>query len=51
VLLDEEEMKVLDEIEVPCCALEDKEAVHEDEETTYVGNTRAPQEYLYKKKQ
>jgi hypothetical protein len=40
VLLDEEEMKVLDEVEVPCCALEDKEAVHEDEETTHAENTR-----------
>jgi hypothetical protein len=40
VLLDEEEMEVLDEVEVPCCALEDKEAVHEDEETTHAENTR-----------
>jgi hypothetical protein len=40
VFLDEEEMKVLDEVEVPCCALEDKEAVHEDEETTHAENTR-----------
>jgi hypothetical protein len=40
VLLDEEEMKVLDEVEVPCCALEDKEAVHEDEETTHAENTK-----------
>ena len=40
VLLDEEEMKLLDEVEVPCCALEDKEAVHEDEETTNAENTR-----------
>jgi hypothetical protein len=40
VLLDEEEMKALDEVEVPCCALEDKEAVHEDEETTHAENTK-----------
>jgi hypothetical protein len=40
VLLDEEEMRVLDKVEVPCCALEDKEAVHEDEETTHAENTR-----------
>jgi hypothetical protein len=40
VLLDKEEMKVLDKVEVPCCALEDKEAVHEDEETTHAENTQ-----------
>jgi hypothetical protein len=40
VLLDEEEMKVLDKVEVPCCALEDKEAIHEDEETTHAENTQ-----------
>jgi hypothetical protein len=40
VLLDEEEMKVLDEVEVPCCALENKEAVHEDEETIHAENTK-----------
>jgi hypothetical protein len=39
-LKDEEEMEALDEIEVPCCAIEDKEAVHEDEETTHAENTR-----------
>jgi hypothetical protein len=37
---DEEEREALDEIEVPCCALEDKEAVHEDEVTTYDEDTR-----------
>jgi hypothetical protein len=36
VLLDEEEMKALDEVEVPCC----KEEVHEDEETTHAENTK-----------
>jgi hypothetical protein len=30
---DEEEMEAADEVEVPCCAIEDKEAAHEDEET------------------
>jgi hypothetical protein len=28
---DEEEMEASDEVEVPCCEIEDKEAVHEDE--------------------
>jgi hypothetical protein len=45
VLLDskeEEEMEASDEMEVPCCAIEDKEAVHEDEETTHAENIRAP---------
>jgi hypothetical protein len=43
VLLDskeEEEKEALDEVEVPCCALEDKEAVHEDEIMTYDEDTR-----------
>jgi hypothetical protein len=31
-------MEALDEVEVPCCAIEDKEAVHEDEETTHAEN-------------
>jgi hypothetical protein len=34
---DEEEMEASDEVEVPCCAIE-KEAVHEDEETTHAEN-------------
>jgi hypothetical protein len=38
VLLDEEEMRVLDEVEVPCCTIKDKEAVHEDEEMTHAKN-------------
>jgi hypothetical protein len=41
VLLDskeEEEMEASDEMEVPCCAIEDKKAVHEDEETTHAEN-------------
>jgi hypothetical protein len=41
VLLDskeEEEMEASDEVEVPCCAIEDKEAVHEDEEMTHAEN-------------
>jgi hypothetical protein len=37
---DEEEREALDEVEVPCCALEDKEAVHEDEIMTYDEDTR-----------
>jgi hypothetical protein len=34
----ENEEEVLDEVDDPCCAIEDKEAVHEDEETTHVEN-------------
>jgi hypothetical protein len=42
VLLDskeEEEMEASDEVEVPCCEIEDKEAVHEDEIMTHDENT------------
>jgi hypothetical protein len=46
----EEEMEALDEVEVPCCVIEDK-AVHEDEETTHAENIKLPREYLHKKKQ
>jgi hypothetical protein len=35
---DEEEMEALDEVDVPCCAIEDKEAVHEDEAMTHAEN-------------
>jgi hypothetical protein len=35
---DEEEMEASDEVEVPCCAIEDKKAVHEDEEMTHAEN-------------
>jgi hypothetical protein len=35
---DEEEMEASDEMEVPCCEIEDKKAVHEDEETTHAEN-------------
>jgi hypothetical protein len=35
---DEEEMKALDEVEVPCYEIEDKEAVHEDEAMTHAEN-------------
>jgi hypothetical protein len=35
---DEEEMEASDEVEVPCCAFEDKTAVHEDEEMTHAEN-------------
>jgi hypothetical protein len=31
-------MEASDEVEVPCCAIEDKEAVHEDEEMTHAEN-------------
>jgi hypothetical protein len=34
----EEEMEASNEMEVPCCAIEDKKAVHEDEETTHAEN-------------
>jgi hypothetical protein len=37
---DEEEMEASDEVEVPCCEIEDKEAVHEDETMTHAENTR-----------
>jgi hypothetical protein len=37
---DEEERDSLDEVQVPCCTLEDKEAVHEDEIMTYDENTK-----------
>jgi hypothetical protein len=35
---DEEEMEASDEVEIPCCAVEDKKAVHEDEEMTHAEN-------------
>jgi hypothetical protein len=34
----EEEMEALDEVEIPCCEIEDKKAVHEDEEMTHAEN-------------
>jgi hypothetical protein len=37
---DEEEMEASDEVEFPCCEIEDKEAVHEDEVITRAENTR-----------
>jgi hypothetical protein len=36
----EEEMEALDEVEVPCCAIEDKEAFHEDEAMTHAENIK-----------
>jgi hypothetical protein len=36
----EQEMEALDEVEVPCYAIEDKEAVHEDEEMTHAENIK-----------
>jgi hypothetical protein len=38
VFFNEEEMEASDEVEVPCYEIEDKEAVHEDEETTHAEN-------------
>jgi hypothetical protein len=35
---DEEEMEALDEVKIPCCAIEDKKAVHEDEAMTDAEN-------------
>jgi hypothetical protein len=35
-----DEVSALDKVEVPCCAIENEEAIHEDEETTYAENTR-----------
>jgi hypothetical protein len=37
---EEEEMEASDEVEVPCCEIEDKEAVHEDEIMTHNEDTR-----------
>jgi hypothetical protein len=36
----EEGVEALDEVEVPCCAIEDKEAVHEDEAMTHAENIK-----------
>jgi hypothetical protein len=36
----EEEMQSLDKVEVPCCATENEEAIHEDEETTHAENIK-----------
>jgi hypothetical protein len=35
---DEEEMEASDEVEVPCCEIEDEKEVHEDEAMTYAEN-------------
>jgi hypothetical protein len=37
----EEEMEALDEVDVPCCAIKDKEAIHDDEAITHAENTKA----------
>jgi hypothetical protein len=37
----EEEMEALDEVDVPYCAIKDKEAIHDDEEITHAENTKA----------
>jgi hypothetical protein len=36
----EEEMQSLDKMEVPCCATENEEAIHEDEEMTHAENIK-----------
>jgi hypothetical protein len=36
----ENKEEVLDEVDGPCCAIEDEEAIHEDEETTHAENTQ-----------
>jgi hypothetical protein len=43
-------MEALDEVDVPCCAIKDKEAVHEDETITHAENTSSSKP-LHKKKQ
>jgi hypothetical protein len=37
----EEEMEALDEMDVPYCAIKDKEAIHDDEAITHAENTKA----------
>jgi hypothetical protein len=37
----EEEMEALDEVDVPCCAIKDKEAIHDDEAIMHAENTKA----------
>jgi hypothetical protein len=37
----EEEMEALDEVDVPYCAIKDKEAIHDDEEIMHAENTKA----------
>jgi hypothetical protein len=37
----EEEMEALDEVDVPYCAIKDKEAIHDDETITHAENTKA----------
>jgi hypothetical protein len=37
----EEEMEALDEVDVPYCAIKDKEAIHDDEAITHAENTKA----------
>jgi hypothetical protein len=32
-------MKALNKMDIPCCAIEDKEAIHEDETITHAENT------------
>jgi hypothetical protein len=36
----EGEIKALNEMDIPCCTIENKEAVHEDEKVTHAENTR-----------
>jgi hypothetical protein len=37
----EEEIEALDEVDVPCCAIKDEEAIHDDEEIMHAENTKA----------
>jgi len=33
-------MKALNEMDIPCCTIEDKEAIHEDETITHAENAK-----------
>jgi hypothetical protein len=46
----EGEMKALNEVNIPCCTIEDKGAVHEDETITHAEDTKSSK-LLHKKKQ
>jgi hypothetical protein len=38
----EGEMKALNKMDIPCCTIEDKEAIHEDETITHVEKCQSP---------
>jgi hypothetical protein len=48
-LENEGEMKALNEMDIPCCSIEDKEAIHEDETITHAENAKVL-EALHEKK-